>query len=81
MGDGGGITTNDDALYERLKVLANYGSDCKYHHILKGFNSRLDELQAAVLDVKLAHLDEDNAHRRAVFDGHPQSSGDPAATK
>ena len=80
MGDGGGITTNDDALYERLKVLANYGSDCKYHHILKGFNSRLDELQAAVLDVKLAHLDEDNAHRRAVAERYLTGIRNPLVT-
>jgi len=66
MGDGGGITTNDQELYEKVKALANYGSDRKYHHIYKGTNSRLDEIQAAVLDVKLAHLDADNARRREI---------------
>lgn len=66
MGDGGGITTNDDELYAKVKAIANYGSDRKYHHIYKGVNSRLDEIQAAVLDVKLAHLDTDNARRREI---------------
>lgn len=66
MGDAGGITTNDAALYEKVKALANYGSDYKYHHIYKGTNSRLDELQAAVLDVRLKHLDADNARRREI---------------
>ena len=66
MGDGGVITTNDDELYAKVKALANYGSDRKYHHIYKGVNSRLDEIQAAVLDVKLANLDADNARRRKI---------------
>ena len=66
LGDGGGITTNDDELYAKVKALANYGSDRKYHHIYKGVNSRLDEMQAAVLDVKLARLDADNARRREI---------------
>ena len=66
MGDGGAITTNDETLYQKIKALANYGTDRKYHHIYKGTNSRLDELQAAVLDVKLPHLDADNARRREI---------------
>ena len=66
MGDGGGITTNDKELYVKLKALANYGSDRKYHNIYKGTNSRLDEIQAAVLDVKLKYLDADNARRREI---------------
>lgn len=66
MGDGGAITTNDDELFAKVKALANYGSDRKYHHILKGVNSRLDEIQAAVLDVKLPHLDADNSRRQAI---------------
>ena len=66
MGDAGGITTNDAKLYERCKAIANYGSDKKYHHIYKGVNSRLDEIQAAVLDVKLSHLDSDNERRRKI---------------
>ena len=66
MGDGGAVTTNDEEVYKKVKAIANYGSDRKYHHIYKGVNSRLDELQAAVLDVKLPHLDNDNARRREI---------------
>ena len=66
MGDGGAITTNDEELYKKVKAIANYGSDRKYHHIYKGVNSRLDEIQAAVLDVKLKYLDSDNARRREI---------------
>ena len=66
LGDAGGVTTNDAVFYEKIKALANYGSDRKYHHIYKGVNSRLDELQAAVLDVKLKYLDKDNERRREI---------------
>ncbi len=66
MGDAGGITTNDKEIYEKVKAIANYGSDYKYHHIYKGVNSRLDEIQAAILDVKLSYLDKDNARRREI---------------
>ena len=66
LGDGGGVTSNDLDLLEKVKALGNYGSDRKYHHIFKGVNSRLDEIQAAVLDVKLKHLDADNARRREI---------------
>lgn len=66
IGDAGGITTNDEELYKKMKALANYGSDYKYHHIYKGVNSRLDEIQAAVLNVRLRYLDDDNARRREI---------------
>ena len=66
MGDGGCVTTNDDELAFKIRALANYGSDRKYHHIFKGINSRLDEIQAAILDVKLPYLDEDNKKRRKI---------------
>ncbi len=66
MGDGGAITTNDEELYKKIKAIANYGSDRKYHHIYKGVNSRLDEIQAAILDIKLKYLDEDNQKRREI---------------
>lgn len=66
LGDGGAVTTNDDALAERLRMLGNYGSRRKYHHEVVGFNSRLDELQAALLRVKLASLDAGNEHRRGI---------------
>lgn len=66
MGDGGCITTNDTTLATKIRALANYGSDYKYHHIYKGTNSRLDEIQAAILDVKLPYLDKDNERRREI---------------
>lgn len=66
LGDGGMITTNDETLYQKVKAIACYGSDCKYHHIYKGFNSRLDEMQAAFLDVKLKYLEKDNLRRREI---------------
>jgi len=66
LGDGGAITTNDDELADRLMRLRNYGARVKYMHDDMGVNSRLDELQAAVLRVKLPHLDADNARRREV---------------
>jgi len=66
IGDGGAVTTDDDALADRVRMLRNYGSSRKYVNDLAGFNSRLDELQAALLRVKLARLDEWNDRRRAV---------------
>jgi dTDP-4-amino-4,6-dideoxygalactose transaminase/predicted dehydrogenase len=63
-GDGGAITTSDDALAERLRLLRNWGSRKKYHHEEPGLNSRLDSLQAAVLEVKLRHLGQWNELRR-----------------
>lgn len=68
LGDAGAITTNDDELAEVIKALRNYGSHKKYENIYLGLNSRLDELQAAFLSVKLKKLDEENAIRRAVAD-------------
>ena len=53
-------------MYEKCKALANYGSDYKYHHIYKGINSRLDEIQAAILNVKLKYLEQDNEIRRSI---------------
>lgn len=64
-GDGGAVATNSAALDERLRMLRNYGEETRYHHVCQGFNSRLDELQAAVLGVKLPHLDAWNDARRA----------------
>lgn len=68
LGDGGAITTNDDALAARLRVLRNYGSERKYHNEVKGFNSRLDELQAAFLREKLQLLEGWNVQRRRIAD-------------
>ena len=66
LGDAGAVTTNDTELFNKVHAIANYGSDYKYHHIYKGVNSRLDEIQAALLDIKLSHLDADNAYRRKI---------------
>jgi dTDP-4-amino-4,6-dideoxygalactose transaminase len=66
LGDGGAVTTNDKALSEVVRTLANYGSSVKYQFEYQGYNSRLDEIQAAVLSVKLAHLEEEMVRRREV---------------
>lgn len=66
FGDGGAVTTNDDELADRVRSLRNYGSKKKYYNELKGFNSRLDEIQAAILRVKLKKLDEWNNRRRQI---------------
>ena len=66
LGDGGAVTTNSKELADCVRALANYGSHKKYVFKFRGRNSRLDEIQAAVLDVKLRHLDEDNRLRQQV---------------
>jgi len=66
LGDAGAIVTNDTKIAERVRMLHNYGSKEKYNHEFKGFNSRLDEMQAAFLRVKLRHLDEWNNRRKII---------------
>jgi dTDP-4-amino-4,6-dideoxygalactose transaminase len=66
IGDGGIVTTNDQWIAERVRILANYGSKTKYQNIVKGFNSRLDEIQAAFLRVKLKFLDDSNRLRSII---------------
>lgn len=66
LGDGGAVVTNDTRLATRVAALRNYGSELKYQHLYQGVNSRLDELQAALLRVKLNYLDDDIARRRRV---------------
>lgn len=66
LGDGGAVTTNDPELANVIRALANYGSQKKYVFKYSGRNSRLDEIQAAVLDVKLKYLTKDNAHRKEI---------------
>lgn len=66
LGDAGAVTTNDEDLAKTIRALANYGSAKKYVFKYCGRNSRLDEIQAAILKVKLAHIDEDNAHRQEI---------------
>lgn len=66
LGDGGSITTNDEEVAIKIRAIANYGSLIKYENIYKGLNSRLDEIQAAILDLKLQFLDADNQQRREI---------------
>ena len=73
MGDGGAVTTHDPEIADRIRVLRNYGSRVKYVNEVKGYNSRLDPIQAAILRVKLAHLDDWNA-RRALLARHYQKN-------
>ena len=77
LGDAGAVVTSDDALAEKIRALGNYGSDYKYHHIYKGNNSRLDELQAAFLSAKLPHLDRMNADRRRIADRYTRGITNP----
>lgn len=73
LGDGGAVVTNNKEIADKVRALGNYGSDYKYHHIYKGTNSRLDEIQAAFLRCKLPHLDKWNSERQKIakkyFDG------------
>lgn len=66
LGDAGATVTNDKSVADKVRALGNYGSDYKYHHIYQGYNSRLDELQAAFLSAKLPHLDRMNRERRRI---------------
>jgi dTDP-4-amino-4,6-dideoxygalactose transaminase len=66
LGDAGAVITNDESLAEKIRALRNYGSKVKYYNEVKGYNSRLDEMQAALLRVKLKHLDEWNTRRNRV---------------
>lgn len=80
LGDGGAVTTNNEELATTVRVLANYGSSEKYVNIYKGINSRLDELQAAILDVKLKHLDADNEKRRDIARRYLSEINNPKIT-
>ena len=76
LGDGGAITTNDDTVAAKLRMLRNYGSSIKYQHDLAGVNSRLDEIQAAVLRAKLPALDAENGARRQVAQAYLEALAD-----
>jgi dTDP-4-amino-4,6-dideoxygalactose transaminase len=76
LGDGGAITTNNSEIAERARMLGNYGSREKYVHELRGFNSRLDPLQAAILSVKLRHLESWNDRRAAIAELYSERLGD-----
>ena len=77
LGDGGAVTTNDELLAKTIRSLANYGSSKKYVFDYCGRNSRLDEIQAAVLSVKLKHLDEDNNARRNIAKQYLEGISNP----
>lgn len=77
LGDAGAITLNDEQIYLKLKALRNYGSYKKYENLYKGVNSRLDELQAAILRVKLPYLDEENQRRRNIAEFYHSSINNP----
>jgi len=80
FGDGGAVTTNDEKLATCVRTLANYGSQKKYVFQYCGRNSRLDEIQAAILDVKLRHLDEDNSRRQHVAKYYYEHINNPLIT-
>ena len=80
LGDGGAVTTNDENLAKAIRALANYGSQKKYVFKYSGRNSRLDEIQAAILDVKLKHLDEDIRLRQQVADFYYEHISNPLVT-
>ncbi|MBA4184195.1 MAG: DegT/DnrJ/EryC1/StrS family aminotransferase, partial [Acidobacteria bacterium] len=81
FGDAGAITTNDDALADAVKVLRNYGSRVKYYNEVKGYNSRLDPLQAAFLRVKLKYLDEWNSRRVFIAQNYLKALSDATEIK
>ncbi len=78
LGDGGAVTTNDDEIAEIVRTLGNYGSKQKYVFEYQGLNSRLDEIQAAILSVKLRYLDEENAHRRKIAKYYQEHIANPS---
>ena len=77
LGDAGAAVTNDRQLAEKIRALGDYGSDYKYHHIYKGHNTRLDELQAAFLAAKLPHLDRMNEARRQIAEKYLEGIRNP----
>ena len=80
LGDGGAVTTNDEELAKAIRALANYGSQKKYVFKYTGRNSRLDEIQAAVLDVKLKYLEQDNQHRKSMAQLYINGINNPLIT-
>ncbi len=78
LGDAGAVTTDDAELAQTIRALGNYGSHKKYENLYQGVNSRLDEIQAAMLSVKLKHLDADTARRKAIAVAYAQGINNPA---
>lgn len=77
FGDAGAVIADDENLIREIKALRNYGSDYKYHHIYKGYNTRLDEIQAAILRTKLPHLDRMNEYRADVAKKYIEGISNP----
>lgn len=77
LGDAGAVTTNDENLAKTIRVLANYGSSQKYVNIYQGLNSRLDEIQASVLDVKLKYIDDENNRRKEIAEKYKEGINNP----
>lgn len=77
LGDAGAVTTNDEELAQTIRALGNYGSHKKYENLYQGINSRLDEIQAALLRVKLKSLDSENEHRREIADIYLRNINNP----
>lgn len=77
LGDGGAVSTNDDKLAATIKAIANYGSNEKYVNIYKGLNSRLDEIQASILDIKLKYIDQENNTRRQISERYSKEISNP----
>jgi dTDP-4-amino-4,6-dideoxygalactose transaminase len=75
FGDGGFITTNDDLLAQKIKMIRNYGQSKKYHHDIVGLNSRLDTIQASILKIKLRHLDKWNDERKKISEIYERLNG------
>ncbi len=80
LGDGGAVTTNDEAFAKKITALRNYGSHIKYENLYQGTNSRLDEIQAGVLNVKLKYLDKENARRREIAEYYRKNIKNPLIT-
>ena len=77
LGDAGAVTTDDEQLAQTIRSLANYGSTCKYEFFFKGKNSRMDEIQAAVLNVKLPYLDKENQRRKQIAKAYLECINNP----
>src|SRR6185295_1382780 len=80
-GEAGAVTTNDELIAQRIRMIRDHGQDKKYHHLVEGYNGRLDAMQAAILQVKLPHLSDWNAKRREAAAAYNQMlKSDPSLT-
>ena len=77
LGDAGAVVSDNEEMLAHIRVLANYGSDCRYHNVVKGYNCRIDEIQAAIIRVKLRYLDQEISRRRRVADAYFKTINHP----